>query len=264
MSIYVINLDRSPERLERISSILSDMGIGFERVEAVDGNKLEAEEIERLAGPKSDGMPWTAQEVGVALSHKECWRRAAASPDSASIIFEDDLFFSDDAATYLKETSWLPDAFDAVKLETVGTRVISARSGGVFKGRRIVRLYSDHLGAGAYVISRKFAQELARLPEKLSGQSDMILFENSGARRIYQLSPAICIQDYVLNGHNPGTTLASTLEDERIPLRKKPKSYGKTKLKRELTRPIYQLLNLTKTMLQYMNGNSVKRIEFKK
>lgn len=44
----VINLDRSPKRLESISKQLSDQSLSFERLPAVDGRKLTKEELFRL------------------------------------------------------------------------------------------------------------------------------------------------------------------------------------------------------------------------
>ena len=47
----VINLDRSPKRLESISKQLADQSLSFERFPAVDGHKLTKEELSRLEAP---------------------------------------------------------------------------------------------------------------------------------------------------------------------------------------------------------------------
>jgi len=240
------------------------MDLNFIRVEAVDGKELSREVLQALCRPKTDGMPWTAQEVGVALSHRECWRRAASSQEKYSIILEDDLFFSDDAADYLGSTSWLPGEFDALKLETVGEIVTTDRIRRKNRTRQVVRLHSRHLGAGAYIISREFAQRLSSLPDEISDQSDVILFSDTTLNKIYQLTPAICIQDYVLNGHRPGTTLGSTLEDERIPLRRQPKPKGLKKVWREASRPFYQLANLCFVLGRAVAGKTTGRINYKR
>ena len=40
MQVYLVNMDRSTERLEIMSQRLATLGIAFERVAAVDGYKL--------------------------------------------------------------------------------------------------------------------------------------------------------------------------------------------------------------------------------
>lgn len=40
MQVYLVNMDRSKERLEIMSQRLAALGINFERVPAVDGSKL--------------------------------------------------------------------------------------------------------------------------------------------------------------------------------------------------------------------------------
>src|SRR5690606_1072847 len=172
----IINLKRSPERMARMNALLSGMGLNFVRVEAVDGKQFTPDTIETLCIPKPDGIPWTAQEIAVTLSHRECWKKAASSPEEFSIILEDDLFFSDDSAYFFTERSWLPSNFDLVKLETVGRKVLTDKIGHTVKGRQVVRLHSYHFGSGAYIISREFANNLLRLPEKVANQSDTILF----------------------------------------------------------------------------------------
>lgn len=264
MPIFVINLVRSPDRLRRMESILSGMSLSFDRIEAVDGKQFTPEARQALCAPKSDGMPWTAQEVGVALSHRLCWEKAAASPEKCSIIFEDDLFFSGDAALSLADTSWLPADFDLVKLETVRSTVVTDRSSRTIHGRKLARLHSPHLGAGAYIISREFAKQLLNRPETLSDQSDVVLFNKPHNNKIYQLIPAICIQDYVLNGHHQNSGLASTLEDERIRLRKQLKPHGLTKLRHELRRPVRQLVGQGVMVIRFLRGRTTGKIEFKK
>ena len=53
--IYVINLDRSPERLKEITHQLEKFGLIFERVQAVDG-KLATEAQKALLDEK--GYQW--------------------------------------------------------------------------------------------------------------------------------------------------------------------------------------------------------------
>ena len=71
----VINLDRSPKRLESISKQLADQSLSFERFPAVDGHKLTKEELSRSQfvtlnkgrGNNFKYMPFAFTELGVAM-----------------------------------------------------------------------------------------------------------------------------------------------------------------------------------------------------
>ncbi|MBZ9683283.1 hypothetical protein LB531_21735 [Mesorhizobium sp. CO1-1-2] len=51
MKSYIINLDRSPARMQRMADRLSSIGADFERVPAVDGRLLSDAEISTFTGP---------------------------------------------------------------------------------------------------------------------------------------------------------------------------------------------------------------------
>lgn len=240
MKRFLINLDRSPERLARMEIILTAMDAPFERIAAIDGRLLSSEKIKAITAPKSDAMPWTAQEVGVSLSHMECWKRVASGEDSYGLILEDDLHFSIDAKKYISDGSWIPEGVDLIKLETVGGYVSISLTGENVNGRKLCRLHSSHWGAGAYIISKRLASHLVEDHVVFRDQADVILFKQPNKFFAHQLYPAICAQDLVLNGHLKGSYLASTLEDERIPLRRNRKPRGIPKLLREIRRPVVQ------------------------
>ncbi len=44
---YIINLDRSPERLEFVKTNVEKLNIPFERISAVDGNLITKEELQQ-------------------------------------------------------------------------------------------------------------------------------------------------------------------------------------------------------------------------
>ncbi|MDH6234329.1 glycosyl transferase family 25 [Mesorhizobium soli] len=265
MKCYLINLDRSPQRLEHMTTAFGAIGIDFVRVPATDGSLLSAREVKEITGPKSDEMPWTHQEVGVAISQRRCWQMIAEGDDEYGAVFEDDVFFSDDAAKYLFNYDWIRADIDVLKLETVGTKVSVSFLGTAAGSRRVHRLYSNHWGAGAYVLSRRLARKLVSRSEIFTDQPDVVLFRQPGDISAFQLIPAICIQDLVLNGHLPDTKLSSTLEDERVPLRKKNprKPRGWKKLRRELTRPFEQLTSFATDAAQPLFGKRTLRVPYR-
>lgn len=117
MKTYLINLDRSTERLARERELFDRCGVPFERVPGVDGRKLSAEEIRRACNRFRFFLSTTRRvivgEIGVALAHLECWRRLLASGEDRAAIFEDDADF---------EREDVRRALAAVEADDVGDR----------------------------------------------------------------------------------------------------------------------------------------------
>src|ERR1044071_5860910 len=82
-----INLDRRPERWQRMQAQLARHGIhGVERFPAVDGNSVT----------KPTGWIHTAGAYGCLLSHLEVIREARRSNTPSVLIFEDDTVLDPD------------------------------------------------------------------------------------------------------------------------------------------------------------------------
>jgi len=118
MKSYLINLDRSPERLERMAVVFASLGMEFARTPAVDGRLLSVEERQRWLSDEETPFQLTAGEIGCFLSHRKCWEAAAAGSESHVAIFEDDVHLGKNAAEILSRTDWIPDDADVVKIET--------------------------------------------------------------------------------------------------------------------------------------------------
>ena len=118
MKRYVINLDRSEERLIHIKSIFTKQGLDFTRVKAVDGHSLSEEQFDKLTRIRKWPKKLTRAEVGCFLSHLECWRLIAEGDDPYGAVFEDDIKLSTHAHQFLKNADWVPEGCDIVKLDT--------------------------------------------------------------------------------------------------------------------------------------------------
>lgn len=99
--VYVINLDRRPDRWETVSKSLHRAGfLDVERVSAVDGQKINSAQLQKLVHPSV--FPHLGQvrarhedlgsvgAVGCYLSHYKVWSMVAQSNQPA-IVVEDDL-----------------------------------------------------------------------------------------------------------------------------------------------------------------------------
>lgn len=250
----MINLEGAVDRLAHMEAAFSRMKLDVKRVEAVDGHKLDNGTIARLTRPKSDGLPWTPAEVGCALSHRKCWQLIVDSGDRCGAVLEDDLHFSNDAAIFLRDEDWIPDAAELVKLETVLKPVVIDLAHEHGRRAGVHRLRSYHHGTGAYVISRSLAQRLIRETEVLPDLADVFMFNRLQEFAVHQLVPAICAQDLVLNRNRGVGDLVSKLEDERQALLARNKPRGLGKLKRETVRPFRQLADAACNTLLPLKG----------
>ena len=57
MKAYLINLDRSPERLAHFSAQARRAGLAFERIAAVDGRTLDEAQRARSVSPRFEFQP---------------------------------------------------------------------------------------------------------------------------------------------------------------------------------------------------------------
>ena len=111
-SFQLINLDRSPDRLERLRKLALLHGLNVQRVAAVDGASdfvpecdvlrswsKEARDINtRYDAREADQRP-AARTVAVEQAIASCiWGMRACSGDSMTFILEDDVVFEADCA----------------------------------------------------------------------------------------------------------------------------------------------------------------------
>ena len=242
MKLFVINLDRQPERLGRMKSLLEGLELQFSRVSAVDGKLLSEEEIRSWQGRDVGSHQLRAGETACFLSHRQCWQRIVDEGLSCAAIFEDDLHLGTDAAALLRSGAWVPEVADVIKIETkLGYARVDRSPVLKVRGRTLNRLRSRHAGAGGYIVTRKGAEKLLRMSETFSSPADQFIFNldlpSAASLATYQLLPAVCVQDFVVKESAMIVGLGSDLHDERTGEKLK----GMSKLWRECKRPFRQL-----------------------
>jgi glycosyl transferase family 25 len=160
VATFLINLDRSPERLAAMASQLEALQMPFTRVAAVDGRQISADDrVDAQRYRRRHGREVRPGEVGCYLSHLAAMQAFLDTDASHALILEDD-------ATLLPA---LPDVLArATSREAVGTwdvlKLESRRAG--FK-LALLQLTSSHAlcvnlfrstGSAGYVISRHATQ----------------------------------------------------------------------------------------------------------
>lgn len=163
LQTWVINLDRAPERLARISAQLQRLGLPFHRLAAVDARAFtpeQAAQIDEATYRRRHGMPPAAGELGCYLSHVDAIRQFAASDAEFAVMLEDDVLIHDSLPAVLKGLVEQADHWDVVKLSAVhsGTPVPFQT---VAPGHRLAVMLSRCTGSSAYIINRRAAAAYA-------------------------------------------------------------------------------------------------------
>ena len=91
--IFVINLDKSKDRLEKISRQLNDRGLEFERFPAVYGKLLSEEDLKPIYHPNREYFTGELSrgEIGNYLSHYGVMREIIQKRYDVSLVLEDDV-----------------------------------------------------------------------------------------------------------------------------------------------------------------------------
>lgn len=151
VKILVINLDSATERLAHMENEMSNLGLSFERMPAVSAQDASASETLLPA------------EIGCYLSHVACWKRFLETDDEHCLILEDDVVFAPSAHQVLRDLSWWTPGVDIVKIETMdkdghpiklGLERVQISTSHYY----LRRLIGSHLGAAAYIMSRRGAE----------------------------------------------------------------------------------------------------------
>ena len=236
LNSYVISLKNQSERRNHITKVFSDLNLTFHFYDAIDTSKIDEfidkNSIKLRASHLSDG------EIACYLSHFDLWQQAVDKNLEYIAIFEDDIYLAKDASTLLTELNWLPKNFDAIKLETMNERVSIHKTTKLVNNRYLAKMQSRHMGGAGYIVSRKGASKLINktLTDGITGPVDHLIFDwlIHNGKQVYQVTPAICIQDKVFNASN--SIFNSCLEEERSQRPKPPKPKGLQKLNREFKR----------------------------
>jgi len=203
MNVYLINLDRNPDRLAHMRSQLN--GIAFERLSAVDGSNQP---------PTAKGL--TRFELACLESHRIAWRRFLASPSAHACFLEDDLHIWPGFAALISSEEWAPADAHSIKLDTYLQPVELGDRRPATGGRELARLFSRHQSSAAYILTREGAARYLESTAGASAPADYALFPTHPRRsglRIYQLIPAVAIQDHLLAADEGGQTFDTAMAD---------------------------------------------------
>ncbi|WP_062117531.1 glycosyltransferase family 25 protein [Aureimonas sp. AU40] len=163
IDFFVINLDRSRERLEAVRAEAAALGIDLIRVPAVDGKTVpEADQdaLDRAGFLRRHGKRPMPGEYGCYVSHVAALRRIAAGEAESGVVFEDDVRPLPELLPVLQSLSEADD-WDVVRFAH-HRRVRRKAIRNLAQGRQLFATYFGPTGsAAAYIVRREAAGRLA-------------------------------------------------------------------------------------------------------
>ena len=168
---FVINLDRSTERLAAMQQRLARAGLPWQRVPAVDGRGLDlarSTAVDVAGYRRWHGKDLNPGEVGCYLSHIEAMRRFLAGPWAYALVLEDDADFPPDFQLIVEKLVAQAATWDIVKLSSFhsGTPVRIAALHGPYA---LAVPLSRHCNSNSILLNRRAARVLLEqlLPMRL-------------------------------------------------------------------------------------------------
>ena len=204
MKVFVVNLARCTERMERVKARLDTLGVPFERFEAIDEGALDEAEKHRSVSTLGwwccSLRPITRGKIGCALSHLSVYRKMLADDIPYACVLEDDVILSDH----------FPDVLARVEAAVDETKPQVLLLFDHTDGRMdlpmptqpfALRPIKDSLYAEGYVLTRPAAEQLIQANYPLRVLNDIWgRWVRQGRIRLFAVSPASCTQSSIATG----------------------------------------------------------------
>ena len=210
MKIFVINLQKNKERLSTIDQQLRNIGVEYERVEAVYGKDLSLEEkrssLNEFAWWCLMGYPARDGEVGCALSHLKIYKKMIDEDISWACVLEDDANPHDNLLDILH----FIENSNEIKSGDKSVILISDKSGSD-KNSYQIRPISSAFFSDGYVITKTAAQSIYSHNYPIKCPADTWTFWRR--RRwinLYHATPCGCGQQWTEEGYVSDVTPDST------------------------------------------------------
>ena len=163
VEIFLLNLDRSPERLEHMKPLLTQLEYEYTRVSAVDGSKISAndliDKVDKERFKKFRGRFPRLGEIGCALSHRKALLSFLNSNAEFALIFEDDIEFNPIVLKNLvSKAIHIAEDWDIIAMQ-LNHKGLPSKVAELGENHHLVKYYFHVVEAGGYLINRKAAKK---------------------------------------------------------------------------------------------------------
>lgn len=244
MKNIVISLKTATARREHIVREFSKQNVGFEFFDALTPD---------LARPLAETMQLNIHddflspgELACFMSHVSIWQKMVDEHTPYLAVFEDDVYLGEAAAELLNNSDWINTQWDIIKTEAFADQVFlgNAQSEIANGMRHIVQLTGKNLGTAGYILSLEGAKKYLEYVKQIQLiPLDQVMFDEfirHAFHPVYQMTPALCIQEMMLFPEKK-MILSSDLLAERKARMKKQKKKGWAKVQLEVLRILKQV-----------------------
>lgn len=165
LPVWVINLDRSPDRMGRMDQGLRAQGLRYKRISGIDGRAEFCRllpKVDRVAYERNMGQELLPGKVGCYFSHLSAWQRLIESGQEIALILEDDVVFHADFRDALALAVQAKEHWDLLRLNRIRAKLPVSQGR---TGPYLLNAYIGHCtGNGAYLIQRETTLAIARSP----------------------------------------------------------------------------------------------------
>lgn len=229
--VYVINLDRSPDRLAQMQEKLRALGVRFTRMSAVDGAKLSEDALHdsKVCTPMCAKFS-SKGAIGCALSHRNVWHDVVRNGFRSVLVLEDDANFAerDFHARFTQAWRAVPRDWEVVKIgasssngdreryDTFDWFTTAFRGGGGGKrigaGTRVnahIVVPDTSTGTHCYAINFAGARKMLRASQPLAFPAHVDLLMSLGVQdlKLYGFAdPLLVTQPHQASGSLIGTS----------------------------------------------------------
>jgi glycosyl transferase family 25 len=251
--VYVINLDRRPDRRDRIAGHLAERGVTWQRVPGCDAADVPETEIARTIAAEGPLGRLGLGDRACTVSHTRAWTAFLATGAGHALFLEDDIYLAEDIAPTLAEDAWIPPGVHAVKLEKfnagVSRLLLGAVVGRTPRGRELRPMRSRHVGGGAYILSREGAEKCLSFTGRMRIPVDHFLFNDTLSPVFRSLNPAITVPGMATQRHY-------AYESDIAPYGKAIRPKGWSKRVQTLRRGLAEVNQLPRQVFELASGRA--------
>jgi glycosyl transferase family 25 len=222
-NVYLINMDKDTDRLEKVTKECKKFNINFERFNGVDPLKLSKKELNKYVSKICQNICPNGI-IGCGVSHMKIYEDALKNNYKNILVLEDDVFFSDDIYEELnKAMIELPEDYDILYLGCLGwynkqpkynidfynlLYYLLSKCKSECKSKcknnklmnnkyKYIHVPELPLSAHAMMISNKGCKKLLNLIEKLNYHIDMTIAVKSNELNIYTTKKQLIYQTLI-------------------------------------------------------------------
>jgi len=218
-NVYLINMDKDTERLEKVTKECKKFNINFERFNGVDPLKLSKKELNKYVSKICQNICPNGI-IGCGVSHMKIYEDAIKNNYKNILVLEDDVYFSDELYKELnKAMIELPKDYDILYLGCLGwynkqpkynidlynllyyllskCKSTCKNNNKLNNNYKYIHVPELPLSAHAMMISNKGCKKLLNLIKKLNYHIDMTIAVKSNELNIYTTKKQLIYQTLI-------------------------------------------------------------------